>query len=292
MSQREKSYEKIRSVFEHFISKFKSVYTPNKCIAIDESLMLWKGRLGMKQYIPLKRARFGLKTYELCEAGTGYTWNSIIHTGPHMILSDANDNLVSSRIVMTLMQTLLGKGYTLFVDNWYSSPALFEELVSNKTNAVGTVRINRKNMPKELKSKIKKGETVCYFTNHLMALKWHDKRQVAMLSNYHTSAMATITNYSGEKQKPEVIIDYNANMGAVDVADQMLSAYPVERKRHKIWYKKQFKHLRNQAVLNSYILFKKCNPEKNISHLEFPKSLVQTIFEKFPKGIQQSRSQL
>jgi len=41
-------------------------------ISVDESLMLWKGQLGFRQYIPIKRARFGIKSYELCESGSGY----------------------------------------------------------------------------------------------------------------------------------------------------------------------------------------------------------------------------
>ena len=73
--------------------------------------MLWKGRLDMKQYIPLKRARWGLKSYELCESGSGYIWKSMIHIGTAMELVQSVDGLVSSRIVLTLAQELLGKGY-------------------------------------------------------------------------------------------------------------------------------------------------------------------------------------
>jgi hypothetical protein len=34
-------------------NKFQSAYLLAENIAIDESLTLWKGRLGLKQYIPL-----------------------------------------------------------------------------------------------------------------------------------------------------------------------------------------------------------------------------------------------
>ncbi|CAD1469407.1 unnamed protein product, partial [Heterotrigona itama] len=43
--------------------------------------------------------------------------------------------------------SILHKGHTLYIDNWYSSPKLFLTLVENGTNALGTVRFNRKNMP-------------------------------------------------------------------------------------------------------------------------------------------------
>jgi len=84
ISKAEKSFAKIKPVFEFLINKFSTVYVPNENIAVDESLMLFKGRLAMKQYIPLKRARFGLKLYELhvCESGSGYIWKAMVHTGP------------------------------------------------------------------------------------------------------------------------------------------------------------------------------------------------------------------
>ena len=56
------------------------------------------------------------------------------------------------------MQNLLDKGYLLGVDNYYSSVALFDYLVTRKTDAIGTFRKNRKGVPKEVvSSKLKKG---------------------------------------------------------------------------------------------------------------------------------------
>jgi len=59
ISKAEKSFAKIKPVFDFLIDKFSTVYVPNENFAVDESLMLFKGRLAMKQYIPLKRAGFG-----------------------------------------------------------------------------------------------------------------------------------------------------------------------------------------------------------------------------------------
>ena len=54
---------KVRPLLDHLCDKLGEVYTPSCNISIDESLLLWKGRLGFKQYIPLKRARFGIKCF-------------------------------------------------------------------------------------------------------------------------------------------------------------------------------------------------------------------------------------
>lgn len=68
---------KVRPVVEFLVSKFKSVYIPEEHVSMDEELLLWKGKLSFRQYIPLKRARFGIKMFSLFES-TGYLWNSYV----------------------------------------------------------------------------------------------------------------------------------------------------------------------------------------------------------------------
>ena len=65
---------KIRPVIDHLFEKFKTNYCVNGDISIDESLLLWKGRLIFKQYLPLKISRFGIKISMLCESMTGYVY--------------------------------------------------------------------------------------------------------------------------------------------------------------------------------------------------------------------------
>ena len=42
------------------------VFTPGKDVCIDESLVIFKGRLNFQQYIKSKRVRFGIKLSQLC----------------------------------------------------------------------------------------------------------------------------------------------------------------------------------------------------------------------------------
>ena len=48
---------------------------------MDESLVLFKGRLQFCQYLPRKRAQFGLKIYKLFESGSGYTYTFRVYEG-------------------------------------------------------------------------------------------------------------------------------------------------------------------------------------------------------------------
>jgi hypothetical protein len=72
---------KIFPVISYLNNKFQDLYLPNQDISIDESLTLWIGHLSFKQYIPLKASKFGIKTYELCDATTGYLWSFLVYTG-------------------------------------------------------------------------------------------------------------------------------------------------------------------------------------------------------------------
>jgi hypothetical protein len=60
--------------------------------------------------------------------------------------------------VLELVRKVEGVGHKIFMDNYFTSPKFFNDLLRRKINACGTVRHNRKGMPlnfspKELKTK-------------------------------------------------------------------------------------------------------------------------------------------
>jgi hypothetical protein len=177
----------VKPVFDHLLGTFSASHVPENQLSIDESLLLWKGRLGWKVYIPKKRSRFDMESFKLCEAKTGYIWN-MWYTGSETELKseihgiDISHYSKLSKIVLTLAEQLL----TRCLDNYYSSPELFDLLNQLYTDAVVTVRSNRKELPKDvMKCKLKKGDVAVSYRNKLMALKWKDKRDVCMLSSIH-----------------------------------------------------------------------------------------------------------
>ena len=79
-------------------------------------------------------------------------------TTASMDLGVATDGLVVELFCCCLMKDSFDKDYCVFMDNFYSSPALFQQLF--QCNTVGTVRTGRKNMPADLKKPIARGSTV------------------------------------------------------------------------------------------------------------------------------------
>ena len=86
-------------------------------------------------------------------------------------------------VVMEMVGPFLNKNHHIYFDNFFSSPKLLEDLLKEKTYACATVRPNRKGLPPCAKRKLKqKGETVCSQKSNLLFTKWHDKRDVNILS--------------------------------------------------------------------------------------------------------------
>jgi hypothetical protein len=159
----EKLFKKF-PVISHLSNKFQELYLPNPDISINESLTLWKG-LSFKQYMPLKASKFVIKTYELCDATTGYLWSFLVYRGKETKLDSSlitADTSKTSAIVLKLVKPLLKQGWTVWIDNFYNSPALARALkMTYKTDCVGTLKLNRKDVPPKVKNaKLKKGEIV------------------------------------------------------------------------------------------------------------------------------------
>ena len=74
------------------------------------------------------------------------------------------------------------------MNDWYSSPGLFVQLLQAEINVCGTVRLNRKGMPPDFsEKKLKHGEIAFYSsTDGLLALKWQDKKGENAVFNAHS----------------------------------------------------------------------------------------------------------
>jgi hypothetical protein len=87
---------------------------------------------------------------------------------------------------MGLSRSYLNSGRTLVTDNYYTSLPLAYELLKNNTHLIGTLRSNRVELPEVMKAKLKKGQITGKENNDgIVVAKWHDKRDVFMMSTKH-----------------------------------------------------------------------------------------------------------
>ena len=159
--------------------------------------------------------------------------------------------------MLEVAHDLLDKGYCLYLDNWYTSPKLVDNLFTRKTDVVGTMRTNRKEFPDFVRrARLKKGETIAEFRKKHMIMKWKDKRDVVLVSTFHDDSMEDVTTRQGIIQKPSVVFDYNKNIGGVDRNDGQLQSYKLARKHLKKYYQ-MFRCLLDVVCLNAFIIHKK-----------------------------------
>ena len=55
------------------------VYSPERNLAVDETLVKFKGKVLFSQFIPIKPGRFGIKCFTLAESSSGYGLVSKVH---------------------------------------------------------------------------------------------------------------------------------------------------------------------------------------------------------------------
>lgn len=187
---------------------------------IDESLLLWKGHLSWVQCIRTKAARFGIKTYELCEAVNGYVLDIIIYTGKNaatLVWFFAN---TTAKIVLTLMSGYLDKGHTLFMDNFYNSVKLARFLKFRQTDVVGTLNSRRIDTPVEIQRlnerSVPRGTILSRQCGDVSVLAWKDVRLVTRVSTYHKNDMVPGRRAGQAISNPAVVAHYNRHMGGVE----------------------------------------------------------------------------
>ena len=285
--------------FHQMIRQNFAKYVPERDLSFDEGMCPFKGRVRFRVYNPQKPNKFGIKLFKLCESSSGYIIDFDVYDG-HTAACDYVDILseepgtyddfttVSKIVLGSLTRAgLLNKGHVVYMDNYYSSPELYLELDYFDTYACGTVRKNRKELPKLLPAvKLRQGEGIFRRKGNLLALKYHDKRDIHFLTTAHQAKMVVTdkTNrVTGERiLKPKPIVEYIKKMGGVDLSDQITQYYEVLRKTVK-WWKKLFFHLFNLAIVNSFILYRKYGADVTKQlHVKFRTSIVNALVAEAP----------
>ena len=236
---------KLRPFIDHLIRSFQKHWTPHREISIDEQMIGTRCRVSFMQYMPKKPVKFGVKNWVLADSVMPYVCNFQIYTGRNERTPEVG---LPHRVVMDLAEPYLNKGHRLFMDNFYSSLALFEQLYENKTLACGTVRQDSKGMPPALMTKntptYTRGQSTFRKHKNVTVVRWKDKRDVFALSTFHGNACNNELPH-----KPEMIETYNKFMNGVDRADQLLSYYSLNKKSRK-WWKKVFWRLLELCITN------------------------------------------
>ena len=245
---------------------------------MDEVIVKFKSRVIFRQYIPKKRKRFSIKIYKLCDE-SGHTYDRRVYLGTDSH-SATDDMTATHATVRHLTSRVEGLGHKIFMDNFFSSARLFDDLDRHKINSCGKVRPNRRDIPHDFRPKqlkLKRGGIRVRTRGSMTALVWKNRREVYMLTNMDPPpAEGNYCDNSNRPTKPHIVERYNWHMGYVDNSDCMANSYSMSRRTFK-WTTKLFFHFLDLTVLNSWILLSSHGAK--CTHQDYRLLLVRNLIE-------------
>jgi hypothetical protein len=264
-----------RSFAEHFI--------PINDFTVDEAMCAWKGRSPIKQYIPMKPHKYGYKLY--CLASEGYLLHFEIYEGKE---DDPSDEGATYDTVIRMTQQYQNQHLTLYTDSWFTSPALMNALQEKGIRMCGSVRSNRKGLPKMDPKAIKslsRGEWIQRQKGDMIFAVWKDQKVMKLLYNYISpNSVSTLSRWSDEGERisigcPQAIKDYFYGARSVDVISQLHYNYLIGRKARRCWPRLAW-WLLDMCIINAFKLWS-IGKEK-VNQLEFRETLMHQLVKQLP----------
>jgi len=124
----------------------------------------------------------------------------------------------------------------------------------------------------------------CYeqlFSNdgRLCIVRWLDNKPVNLISTYiEATPLSKVNRWSKVSQSrvdvdcPNIVREYNRNMGGVDLANMLLSSYRIDR-RSKKYFNRIIYYLLGVWTPNAWIIYKHNHPSEKLALREFWKQL-------------------
>lgn len=266
---------------------FPQHWVPGRHIALDESMVSFRGRSDIKQFVPGKPHPHGYKIWVL--ANENYVLQFQLYQGKAAAGPSIHD------MVMQLTQLYQNNNHVLYIDTLFTSPTLVDSLFNVGIRVCGSVKRNRIGMPstEQLSTaatdslargaalQMQKGDAKV-----LTLCAWKDKRLILLLYNHIDPRLSTTLqrwNEAGETYQlpcPQAISDYFHHARAVDIINQLHYSYLPGRKSRKCWTRLVW-WLIDICILNAYRLWQCGHPTE--SHLSFRMALMHELMEQLPE---------
>ncbi|XP_015903859.2 piggyBac transposable element-derived protein 3-like [Parasteatoda tepidariorum] len=177
---------KVSCLIEMFCNKLQQFGTFSEYLSIDEEMIPYTERYSAKMYMRGKFIKFGYKLWFLVSS-QGYPYNLQVYVGKEAS-AECNTPL-GTRVVLDLIECIENsRRHKVYVDNFFNSLTLLEEMRKRGFRITETVRQNRlQDCPlQDSKDLVKKerGTSVCITTKSVSVVKWKDNKNVCLASNF------------------------------------------------------------------------------------------------------------
>ena len=184
---------KVCLLLDHICRKSRLAFHLEKEVAVDETMVGFRGRVSFKQYCPKKPTKYDLKFFVLADSTTGYVYNFLLYTGREITLTlpcTFSRLSIPGQFVMALMQDLLDRGHIVYTDRFYTSIPLADTLSSRGTGLVGTLVPDWKGLPWEVRVrnfKMRINEVKAWRHENSLVVAWqHEKKSQFVCSQPHS----------------------------------------------------------------------------------------------------------
>lgn len=273
----------VRALAEKLNASFAAHFTPTQHLTLDEAMCAYKGRSPIKQYIPSKPHKWGYKIY--CLASEDYLLHFEVYEGKE---DDPSESGATYDTVIRMVQPYQGQQLVLYTDNWFTSPTLMNALKARGIRLCGSVRNNRKGMPKIAKAAVKalgKGEWIQRQKDDMSLVVWKDQKAVWVLYDHCSpKETASLNRWGNEGEEisigcPRAIRDYFYGARSVDVLSQLHYSYPIGRKARRCWPRLAW-WLLDMCIINAFKLWS--IGQSRPKQLDFREQLMHALLQQLP----------
>jgi hypothetical protein len=234
----------------------KRLWKLEKFCTIDEMMIRYKGTYcPLRQYMPQKPQKWGIKVWCLACSVTKFVWNFAIYCGKEEAISTVEpiargEPKLAHKVVVELSRDIEEKGHVIAMDNFFTSVGLFKELAKKAIYATGTLRSNRIGIPSALKntkafSRVPQGtlDWRMHESRSMSSVLWKDKKLVLLLSTsaipigFSCVPVDTVSRRNGAVREAiptsPMHVEYTTHMRGIHVADQLRISYSTQNRSHK-----------------------------------------------------------
>ena len=289
LSSREGLTRKFKPVLDILSQTFFANYSPGQELSVDEAMIKYKGRIRGKVRMPDKPIKEGFKIWCCCCSCCGYLLTFQVYEGKP--IDPASGKSVSekgmvNRVVNDLVGIFEGHNHVVYMDNFYTSGPLADQLAQKKIFIAGTIKQRSSGFPSDLCSvKLPKGSYVSKRVGEVSYYVFEDRKRVSFITNVFPESMESRVvrmQLDGSFQFqsiPPLLPAYNKFMGGVDRFNHLRKTYGFNRKAKRYWIRPFFQFF-DYAINNAYLLYKhNCSifSISPISLLAFRTSLVKLL---------------
>ena len=289
---------KVSNLLDHVHMKCKELYNLHQQLSLDEAMVKCHGQHWGIVGAPNKPAKRGFKVWTLADGTSGYIYDFEVY------LRKEREIGLTQRVVESLTNSLYGRYHIVFVDKYYTSIALAQSLLRNKTYICGSFNTSRIYWPTDLKPdkrkpkkndpvrNLKRGESLARQTKKgdIVACVWKDSATVFNLSTCYDvvpNQRRDVIDRKVRSEKsggwikeayacPPSIIEYNKYMGGVDRHDHLRSSYSLQRSSPKWWMYIAWFAI-DVALVNAYLIYKETFPKETHKKFQLQVSINDNI---------------